>query len=144
MKKPILTFLLFFGLILWAIWPIGATVTNLTYDTGGAIKSITFEWVSNAPGDASKTTSALTGKLLTLISSPKVGAGPTTYFYIQILNPNGIDILDRAGIIIPGTMPTIIHGATSVPFVNEPLIFSVTGGGRIRSGSAFFFYSEPK
>lgn len=69
--------------------------TEITYPS---IKKVTFEWTSDASGDADgSTTAVFTGKIVQVTTVPSGTAAPTDNYDIELRDADGVDLLAGAG-----------------------------------------------
>ena len=125
------------------------TVTT-SYQDHRSVNRISFAWSSNASGDASGTTLALTGQILGIITVPSATAKPTKDYDLYLKGPkdltckfdafNGLG-LNRSSATTEAFSPTMNTGTyrTQAMPVDGTYTLVVDNAGATKSGTVIMF-----
>lgn len=115
------------------------TVTT-TEERFGSIKRIKFDWLSDASGDATATTTyTYSGEVLRAIFVPDGSTtAPSDLYDVTITDADSIDILYGQGADMDGTN-TVVLVENLAPVANDVLSLTVANGGNAKGGIVYLY-----
>ena len=115
---------------------------------GTAIKTLTFNWISDAAGADSETTGRIVGLLLGVQFVPGTTT-PSDLYDVTVTDSRGLDILCGLGANLSNSAskfycPIILNGASgtlgSLVPVEGPLTLTVAAAGDSKTGTVVLFF----
>jgi hypothetical protein len=145
MKKIIIATLL---LLLTAAmaWAAG-TVTETSSTYGYGIRKVTLAWTSDASGDATYTTSQLSGAIMRVTFDPDGTAAPTDLYDITLKDENDFDVLVGSGANLSATTSSSVcpqiddqDGTNTIAvIISGQLSLAVSNAGNAKSGEVVLY-----
>lgn len=103
---------------------------------------MSFEWTTDAAGDADYTTGTIAaGKVVALVHAPGTGgAQPTDLYDVTLLDSDGVDVLNAHGENVSNAAPTMYVEADQMGIVvADTLTLNVVNGGNAKSGKTVVY-----
>lgn len=120
---------------------VSAQTVTVTEETSGTVRKITWEWISDASGDAAgTTTAAFSGEVLALVTDPDGASAPTDNYDITITDEEGVDVLVAAGANrdTANTEQVVDQSLLGV-VANDRLTLTVANAGDSNAGVVYLF-----
>jgi len=126
---------------------VAGTVT-ITYSETRTVKKVTFDWTSDAAGDATADSKALSGQILRVCFVPDSGGTQPTDLYDVVLNDaDGLDVLQGLGANLSNTtasnvVPIVTDGTAgnAAPVaIDGVLSLSVSNAGNAKGGKVILY-----
>ena len=117
------------------------TVT-VTEETFGTVKKIVFDWLCDADGKATKTTTnVFSGEVIRLVTKPDGDAlAPDDNYTVLVNDEDTTDVLMGAAVANRDTANTEQVLASSLGCVaNDKLSLSITGAGAANAGNVYLY-----
>jgi len=121
---------------------------SITYSETRTVKKITLDWTSNASGDATVDTKALSGQILRVCFIPDSGGTQPTDQYDVVLNDaDGIDVLEGLGANLSNSTSTDVvpvvtdgnAGNMQPVAVDGVLSLAVSNAGNSKGGKVILY-----
>jgi hypothetical protein len=104
------------------------------------VKKITFDWTSDAAGDATETTTnAYTGELLRFVTVPDGVSAPTDDYDIVINDEDSTDVLIGAGANRDTANTEQVIASSLGAVANDKLTIVVSNAGNTKKGKAYLY-----
>jgi len=121
---------------------------SITYSETRTVKKVTLDWTSDASGDATVDTKALSGQILRVCFIPDSGGTQPTDLYDVVLNDaDGIDVLEGLGANLSNStstdvVPVVTNGTDGnmqPVAVDGVLSLAVSNAGDSKGGKVILY-----
>lgn len=115
------------------------TVTS-TEELNGQNRKIVFDWLSDASGDATgSTTHGINADIKGVVFKPDTGGTvPTDQYDVTLTDANSIDLLNGQGANLSSTN-SIAVTSDLLPITGDKLALTVANGGNAKGGVVYVF-----
>jgi hypothetical protein len=120
-----------------------AGTVTATEELSGAVKKVIFDWLTDASGDATKsTTNGINGIIQSVIFVPDTSATqPSDQYDVTILDDSSIDLLNGQGLNL-SNVNTVVLVDNFNPIPGNKLNLVVDNGGNAKGGVVYVYIVE--
>jgi hypothetical protein len=107
-----------------------------TSETSGPLQQFVWTWTSSAGGAATYTPETkFSGSVVNLVTIPDGVSVPTTNYDVTVIDDNGVDVLNGAGIDRDSTLTQYAQEAALGVVANSQLDFTIANAGDTKKGT---------
>jgi hypothetical protein len=118
------------------------TVTT-TEEVYGPVNKITFDWLSDASGDATATTTGgHNGELIRAVFVPDTSTtAPSDQYDVTLSDGQSVDLLAGQGVNL-SNVNTVVVVDDLIPLAGNKLTLTVANAGNAKGGVVYLYYRE--